>query len=257
MIHDPGALFPPRVTAMNRPLRAGRRGFSGRTGNSPAPPAPSRGIPRTIAGKSFEARAPVVLSNTPKSLFRMLTRWLGPAAPIVSGGITSSPERGGCRGPRSCCRAPGPRGRETKRGKGPQGPALPTATRLLPSRRIAFESDERGWTGSPGTACDREGASARISSIVSRANGTLFVTRAPVDVVGTDSAETPKPAAARRIAAAGTIHRRRGRSTRLSRRSLRGVISPLRSCRSPSGESYGKASPYPPWVEAEPSSPGP
>ena len=37
---------------------------------------------------------------------------------------------------------------------------------------------------SPETASVREGASARISSIDSRANGTLLVTRTPADVAG-------------------------------------------------------------------------
>jgi hypothetical protein len=66
----------------------------------------------------------------------------------------------------------------------------------------------------PGTARDRKGASARISSIDSRTKGTLFVTCDPVDVVGPDPAESPEPATAKRITTAGTMHRRKGRSKR-------------------------------------------
>jgi hypothetical protein len=67
----------------------------------------------------------------------------------------------------------------------------------------------------PGTARDRKGASARISSIDSRANGRLFVTCTPVDVAGPDPTESPDPATARRITMEGMIHRRKGRTTRL------------------------------------------
>ena len=82
----------------------------------------------------------------------------------------------------------------------------------------------KGMTRFPGTARVRKGASARISSIDSRTNGTLFVTCAPVDVVGPDPTESPEPATARRITATGTILRRKGRAARLSWEYLRGFI---------------------------------
>lgn len=52
----------------------------------------------------------------------------------------------------------------------------------------------------------RNGASARISSIDSRANGTRIVTCVPVDVAGPDPAGSAGTATARRITAKGTIH---------------------------------------------------
>jgi hypothetical protein len=67
-----------------------------------------------------------------------------------------------------------------------------------------------------GTVRVRKGARIRISSIDSRTNGTLFVTCAPVDVVGPDPTESPDTETARRITATGTTHRRKGRTTRLS-----------------------------------------
>jgi hypothetical protein len=76
----------------------------------------------------------------------------------------------------------------------------------------------------PGTARSRKGASARISSIDSRTNGTRFVTCTPVDVAGPDPTESPEAATARRITTAGTIHRRKGRITRLSWKFLLGSI---------------------------------
>jgi hypothetical protein len=75
-----------------------------------------------------------------------------------------------------------------------------------------------------GVFFSRKGASARISSIDSRTNGTLLVTLTPVDVVGSDPADSPKPATARRITAMGTIPRRKERARRLSWECLRGFI---------------------------------
>jgi hypothetical protein len=62
----------------------------------------------------------------------------------------------------------------------------------------------------------RNGASARISSIDSRANGTLFVTRAPVAVDDPDPAGSADTATARRITAKGTIHLRERSTKRFS-----------------------------------------
>jgi hypothetical protein len=67
-----------------------------------------------------------------------------------------------------------------------------------------------------GTVCSRKGASARISSIDSRANGTLFVTCAPVDVAGPDPVGSADTATARRIRMAGTLQRRKRPVTRFS-----------------------------------------
>jgi len=75
-----------------------------------------------------------------------------------------------------------------------------------------------------GAVFSRKGAAARISSIDSMANGTLFVTFTPVDVVGSGSEDSAEPATARRITATGTILRRKERATRLSWGYLRGFI---------------------------------
>src|SRR5512134_3343368 len=87
-IQEPGALKPPILTATNRPLCWSYRTF-GSKGKAAGSPGPVPRVDQKDSSETLSRGAPPLLSNTPNSLFRMLTRWLGPAAPIVSGGIRS------------------------------------------------------------------------------------------------------------------------------------------------------------------------
>ena len=152
----------------------------------------------------------MALLNTPKSLFRRLTRWFGPAAPIVSGGITSCPEGGFPRPGKLMSTAGAEKaGDDAKKGAAREGSANGAVAAPVASVRLGTR--RKGMARSPRSSPDRSGASARIASIDSRANGTLFVMRVPVDSAGPESAESPETATASRSAMKGAIRRRTGR----------------------------------------------